>query len=214
MLALPYKRYSYEFNGDFKVAGKSLYLTTPESHRVAEEACDGDTGISTWDAAILLAQFLESEPALVAAKNVVELGTGLGVCAISAGLLAAAHVTATDLDYILPTTRKNIKLNGLCERVVAKSLDWTKPEEASINWEGTDVVLASDTVWLEHLVDPFVDVLVFASQQNPSVKIILSNQMRSEGVWVKFLRLIEPHFTVLPTKRDGALDIIILNNRK
>ena len=51
-----------------------------------------------WGSGLALARFLLADPAWVAGKSVVDLGSGSGIVAIAAALAGAAQVTACDTD--------------------------------------------------------------------------------------------------------------------
>lgn len=213
MLALPYKKFDYSFQGDFTVGGKPLFLSSPNAVRDAQDAVDGDTGNAVWDAAVLLVKYMESNPSIVANENTVELGCGLGLCGIAAAMLGAKHVSLTDMDYILPTVQHNIKTNSLSHLARGVCLDWTRPEQSSIDWRNVDLVISSDTLWLAHLIAPLVSTLKLASCLNPNVSIIISNQRRSEATWDKFCEFIQPDFILTKLVRDGVLEVFSLKIR-
>lgn len=207
MLALPYKRFIYRFDGDFAINGTPVLLSTPCNQRESDQAVDGDTGCAIWDAAVLLARYLDRHPSLVAGKHVVELGAGLGLCGIVCSLLGAEHVHLTDLDYILDTAISNAKQNRVGARTTTCPLDWFEPEKADLPWSSIGLLIASDTIWLDQLVEPFVRTLQFALTSNPSLTIILSNQRRSDLVWSKFHQLAAKLCAFELLEQDSTLEI-------
>jgi predicted nicotinamide N-methyase len=213
MLALPYKKYIYRFDGDFIVAGSPLFLSSLNETRGANEALDGDTGNAVWDAAVFLVKYFEQNPRLVQNKTVCELGCGLGLCGIATALLGAFQVTLTDMDYVLGATSSNITRNGVVDVSRTSCLDWTRPEKSDIEWHKVDLLLSSDTLWLDHLIEPLVNTLRVACKANPAIQIIISNQRRSNAVWEKFLELVEPEFRIKVLLKDGNLEIFSLKKR-
>lgn len=207
MLALPYKRFIYSFDGDFAINGTPVLLSTPCNQRESDEAVDGDTGSAIWDAAVLLARYLDRHPSLVAGNHVVELGSGLGLCGVVCSLLGAEHVYLTDLDYILDTAISNAKKNRVAARTTICSLDWFEPEKADLPWRSIGLLIASDTIWLDQLVEPFARTLKFALRSNPSLTIILSNQRRSDLVWNKFHKLAAQFCAIELLEEDSSLEI-------
>jgi predicted nicotinamide N-methyase len=194
MLALPYKKYIYRFDGtDFAICGKPLVLKRPADVRDASQASDGDTGIAVWDAAVFLAKFFESNARLISQRRVLELGCGLGLCGIAALHAGASSVIFTDLGYILETTRRNIRENCIADpSAQIIELDWFNPEQSSIDWSSVDIIIASDIIWLEHLIEPLVKTLLRAT--GPKTEIIISNQRRSEKVLTRFMESVAPYF--------------------
>jgi hypothetical protein len=212
MLALPYKRFVFAFDGDFKIRNVPIMLSAATNTRGCRDAQDGDTGVAVWDAAVYLTKFLE-KTGIAGGKVVLELGCGLGLCGIAASLLGARTTVLTDLEYILPATVKNIAANSRDAQISVQPLDWSKPESSLIDWRSFDLVIASDTVWLEHLVPLFVGTLEYAVEKNSKLTIILSNQRRSEAVWMKFLDSIGHRFLVTKVCSEGVLEIISLSKR-
>ena len=213
MLALPYKKYLYRFDGDFQVNGKVVRLATPESVRRTDEAENGDTGVAVWDAAVFLALFLGSNPSYTAGKVVLELGSGLGLGGQSAFACGAKRVFLTDLEYILPTTLHNIELNKGSPHISAVPLDWCDPDTCKLPWADIETVIASDTIWLEQLVEPFVKTLAFITDQNKNITILMANQRRSDLVWNKFLLVAHPLFNMHQVADDANLHIMCLARR-
>ena len=213
MLALPYKRYLYRFDGDFSVNGKPILLQTPDELRHTAEAQDGDTGVAVWDAAVFLAKYLETHTELSRSKVVLELGSGLGLCGLSALVCGASRVVLTDLEYILPSTRFNIDLNKAAGLVTTCAVDWFHPDSSQIAWTEVDTIIASDTIWLEHLVAPFVHTLELATTRNPNIDIILANQRRSDLVWNKFVLAASRMFEVTLVAEEANLQIFRLVRR-
>ena len=76
---------------------------TTDGHTSAELAmdqlCVGDVGCVVWDAALVLAKYLDHNHHRLGLKGsmVVELGAGTGFCGIYAAALGSAHVVVTDL---------------------------------------------------------------------------------------------------------------------
>ncbi|MBN3314547.1 MT21D methyltransferase, partial [Atractosteus spatula] len=81
-----------------------------------KQCSKGDVGCVVWDAAIVLAKYLETEQFYQpsegintwANKTVVELGAGTGVVGLMAATLGA-HVTLTDLEDLQPLLELNIR---------------------------------------------------------------------------------------------------------
>ena len=213
LLALPYKRFIFKFDGtDFQINSKPLRLCEPIANRASTEAIDGDTGNTVWDAAVFLCQYLDGNPAIVRGKHLLELGSGLGLCGIAASLVGATSVCFTDLDYVLNTTRSNVALNDLdpaTHHVV--ELDWSKPEKASFDYDMIQTIIASDVIWLDKLIDPFLNTLIFLSAKCVNFeRIILSNQRRSDIVRDSFLFKAQKNFHLDMSCVDGTLEIITL----
>merc|ERR1712032_1646113 len=61
---------------------------------------EGDTGVVVWDAAIVLAKYLQTVQAQLKSRSVIELGSGTGAVGLSAAALGASPVLLTDLSAL------------------------------------------------------------------------------------------------------------------
>jgi predicted nicotinamide N-methyase len=125
-----------------------------------------------WPAAIALSRYLlETYPSLEG-KNVLELGCGLGLPGIVAGLLGA-EVTLTDyLPEPLDFARRNWEQN-LSRPARFELLDWRNPQPAL----AADLVLASDIAY-EKRAFPFLHH-AFQTLCRPGGTILASDPSRS-----------------------------------
>lgn len=131
------------------------------------------TGLTIWDGSIVLAKYLEANPAIVVNKAVLEVGSGTGIVGIVAGLIGANRSVLTDLQYTLKNLQHNVDKNKPHSEesynVEVMELDWfnaatypTTRDDNGVekNW---DVVLGADVVWIEELILPLVNTLVAIS---------------------------------------------------
>ena len=192
LLAIKGKRfYSLEENGasytcmDRKVIIKDVT-------EVADRSLDGNTGFSSWDASIVLAKYFQMNAAVVNNKKIIELGAGTGLVSIFASILGAAYVYATDLEYSLPNLMKNIDANSL-SHIEVQELDWYFPEKNTIVRDQVelDIVVAADCVWLEHLIEPFVNTLLSINAK----QIYIAYQLRTMAAYNQLVSLLrENHY--------------------
>lgn len=115
-------------------------------------------------------------------------GTGLGLLGISVSHLSPAHVTLTDLPAITARLPAALALNRLSPPVSTLDLDWTSfsPSHPLALLQSDpatrlDVLVASDVLWLPHLVPPLLRVLDVLLP-SPSQIFILGYQERSSRV--------------------------------
>ena len=203
LLFLPSREYNIDFaSNGFLINGLPVPATAQGKSRHSEEEIDGDTGLTIWDGSILLAKTLETsldEP--LKNKNVLELGSGVGVVGISAAALGA-NVVLTDLEY----TRNQIEANMQRARALwgdkirgkmhFKKLDWTTDfefymhnttvnntdvkQQSFLYYEHFDYILGADIVWLEPLIMPLIRMLDVITAVNKNCKVLISYQSRSK----------------------------------
>ncbi|KAJ0409035.1 hypothetical protein ATCC90586_000622 [Pythium insidiosum] len=72
----------------------------------------GNLGIGgkLWDSCLVLTRYLQDYPDLLRGRQVIELGSGLGLVGIYCAMMGA-HVTLTDMDEVIPLLHYNIRLN-------------------------------------------------------------------------------------------------------
>ena len=141
-------------------------------------------GITT--SAVALSRSLQGLGSL-SGKNAIELGCGLGLSGVTAGLLGA-HVTFTDyVPAALEFAKKNALINGLRpEDMRFRAFDWEQPEE----FEQFDLVLGAEILYeyffhghllhvLEHVLKPGGSI-VLADRKRLAVSRFLG-RLRDRG---------------------------------
>ncbi|TNM95458.1 hypothetical protein fugu_016541 [Takifugu bimaculatus] len=188
----------------------------------------GDVGCVVWDAAIVLAKYLETkhfhDPSsgvnAWAGKSVLELGAGTGVVGLMAATMGA-HVTVTDLEDLQTLLRLNIKENQMHIRsgsITAKVLKWGDVSDMP----PPHYVLLADCIYYEESVGPLVETLRFIA--GPDTCIICCYEQRTEGVNPKveqrFFKLLQQNFSCeeIPLEKQdpefSSPDIHILHIRR
>jgi predicted nicotinamide N-methyase len=174
-LALPSKIFDIDLEkGEFKVLNQVIHI--------GEVGNSGKgTGLTTWDGSVVLAKYLEySLTDEFKNKRVVELGSGTGLVGICTALLGAKEVILTDLEYTMENLARNAARNRHTHGLTSlntKVLDWFNPPE---NLGDVDLILASDVVWVEDLIPPFVRTLYTLSvHSSRPTSILMSYQKRS-----------------------------------
>ncbi|XP_028576082.2 protein N-lysine methyltransferase METTL21D isoform X2 [Podarcis muralis] len=126
----------------------------------------GGTGCVVWDAALVLARFLEKAAEEEAAgpaglplrrKAALELGAGTGLVGLMAASLGA-NVTVTDLDEVQDLLKMNIENNRhlITGSIQAKVLKWG--EEVSDFLPAPDYILMADCIYYEELLQRDFDL--------------------------------------------------------
>lgn len=117
-------------------------------------------GLQVWRGALILADFLFQNRKKFAEKNILEVGSGVGLTSIAAGIFSKRTVICTDIDIggILNLIRGNVKLNKellnsnctieITELNFKKTMWSTEFKEKIRN---TDVILAADGKKFEFL---------------------------------------------------------------
>ncbi|XP_019721071.1 protein N-lysine methyltransferase METTL21D [Hippocampus comes] len=190
----------------------------------------GDVGCVVWDAAIVLAKYLETkqfyDPSsgvnLWAGQRVVELGAGTGVVGLMAATLGA-NVSVTDLEDLQTLLKVNIQGNQALisgGSITAKVLKWG--EDVSGFLPHPNYVLMADCIYYKQSVTPLVETLKLLS--GPETCIICCYEQRTEGINPKvekqFFELLQQSFNCeeIPlSKHDSEFsspDIHILHFKK
>ncbi|XP_008515119.2 protein N-lysine methyltransferase METTL21A isoform X1 [Equus przewalskii] len=148
-----------------------------------------------WDAAVVLAAYLEMGAVELRGRAAVELGAGTGLVGIVAALLGA-HVTITDRKVALDFLKSNVQANlppHIQPKAVVKELTWGQ-NLGSFSSGEFDLILGADIIYLE---ETFTDLLQTLEHlcSNHSV-ILLACRIRYERD-SNFLAMLERQFTAL-----------------
>ncbi|XP_041827922.1 protein-lysine methyltransferase METTL21D [Melanotaenia boesemani] len=190
----------------------------------------GDVGCVVWDAAIVLAKYLETEqfyePSsgvnVWSGTTVVELGAGTGVVGLMAATLGA-QVIVTDLEDLQNLLKVNIQENQTLissGSITAKVLKWG--DDVSEFLPPPHYILMADCIYYEQSIVPLVESLKLLS--GPETCIICCYEQRTEGVNPaverKFFELLQQTFNCerIPSEKQdpefSSPDIHILHIRK
>jgi 2-polyprenyl-3-methyl-5-hydroxy-6-metoxy-1,4-benzoquinol methylase len=170
------------FDFPIKVDGattKTLHLT---GFKLDSDETAQSTGVTLWQAAPRLANYLQETPELVAGLRVMEVGAGLGLCGIVADHLGAQQVIMTDGDTkTLEQMRENVQENGAT--VDCRQLIWGFPHmEAFEKTHGKfDTILGADVIYTKASTDPLFDT-VACLLQKPQGRFVLSRYNKWNNV--------------------------------
>ncbi|XP_072175452.1 protein N-lysine methyltransferase METTL21D-like [Diadema setosum] len=162
----------------------------------------GDVGCVVWDAALVLAKYLETSGfrrryGELTKKRLLELGAGTGATGLVACRLGA-DVILTDLPDFLPLMEMNIQTNesALMGSAKARVLKWG--DDVADFLPSPDLILMSDCVYYPESVGPLVKTLVDLTNQGG--QIICCYEERTIGQNAEahklFDQLMDPHFSV------------------
>ncbi|TFK26675.1 hypothetical protein FA15DRAFT_637058 [Coprinopsis marcescibilis] len=164
-----------------------LKATLLESRAMIEM---GTTGLNTWTASFVLAQYFVDHPDLVVGRDVLEFGSGIGFTAIVLSSLQVlwhrphsrlGKLWFTDVEEtVLTTCQSNIalpcNLSSLHTGVKVQTLDWfasldeeRKPSVAKLLKEdiAPHVIIGADIVYDPLLIRPLLATLQMALEPDP-----------------------------------------------
>jgi len=122
-----------------------------------------------WAGGQALARYLIDNPALVAGRRVLDLGSGSGLAAVAAARAGAAHVLAADIDALAVAA---IKLNASANIV---ELEATSEDMLDAPPDGFDVLLIGDLFYERQLAGR---VLAFADTAADRGALVLAGDPR------------------------------------
>ncbi|EGZ28745.1 hypothetical protein PHYSODRAFT_309503 [Phytophthora sojae] len=143
-------------------------------------------GHCVWDAALLLADYLQTEAGedgqatckfQFKGKKVVELGAGVGLVGMALAVLGA-EVVVTDQEYALPLLAKNV---DTCSRLAS----WKK---------SVDVVVFSDVLY--HASAFLLLIETLHELVSPTSDVFFSFETRNESIEANFLQQLGNTFDV------------------
>ncbi|KAL6770792.1 hypothetical protein ACKKBF_B32690 [Auxenochlorella protothecoides x Auxenochlorella symbiontica] len=214
MLALPGPQHVFQYTGDFTCNGVPIVLRQ-------EGGMGRGTGWAVWDASVTLAHWLQHISVeqrlqlLPPGKAFLELGSGTGIAGLSAAAcLDQGYAHLSDLPSVLPALRHNVQLNpAVSSRVSVVPCDWESVGREALPAAPYALVIAADCVWLEALVQPFINALLTAT--GPKSKVLLAHQCRSQRVDDAFFPRLAAAFKVESVSQRpgeperGAIDLYI-----
>ncbi|XP_076661478.1 methyltransferase-like protein 22 isoform X2 [Halictus rubicundus] len=122
-------------------------------------------GLQVWRGALLLADYILSNPDLFKDKTVLELGAGVGLTSIVASFLAKEVIcTDVDVEGILKLIRKNFLRNSsyIKSKIYVTELDFLKstwPTFYEKRMNEATIILAADVIYDENITEGFVQTL-------------------------------------------------------
>ncbi|KAF8942334.1 hypothetical protein BGZ47_006577 [Haplosporangium gracile] len=149
----------------------------------------GTTGLRTWEASYWLAEHFIAHPELLAGKNVVDVGCGVGFLGIACALLGAKKVVLTDGNHdVLTMAQQNIRYNNVPCPTTATLLDWESFTDEQIADLEAQVLILSDLTYDPTNIVPLVSVLKALLVQG--VDAYMSSAIRNPQTFVDFFTRI------------------------
>uniref|UniRef100_A0A8C5GD73 Methyltransferase like 22 n=1 Tax=Gouania willdenowi TaxID=441366 RepID=A0A8C5GD73_GOUWI len=117
-----------------------------------------DVGKQVWRGALLLADFILSQPIMFRAATVLDMGAGTGLTSIVMATTAKT-VYCTDVgEDLLSMCRKNVSLNQHLMEDADLEFSWTEDEVADLH-DNTSFIIAADVCYDDDLTDGFFRTL-------------------------------------------------------
>lgn len=162
--------------------------------------------VKLWEAAMVLADLMLTNPPTKEGQTLLELGAGLGAPGLAAAL-AGYRVTLTDYEpHILDFQRVSAAATGL-KGVECRMLDWLKPTTLP----RFDTIIGAEILFREEFFAPLLNI--FRSLLADQGVIYLAHDARRQSL-PKFLRLAEKEYEIATNARkmrseDKELTIIV-----
>ncbi|MCX5865282.1 MAG: methyltransferase [Deltaproteobacteria bacterium] len=162
--------------------------------------------VKLWEAAMVLADLMLTNPPTREGQTLLELGAGLGAPGLAAAL-AGYRVTLTDYEpHILDFQRVSAAATGL-KGVECRMLDWLKPPDLP----RFDTLIGAEILFREEFFAPLLNI--FRSLLADQGVIYLAHDARRQSL-PKFLRLAEKEYEIATNARkmrsdDKELTIIV-----
>lgn len=163
-----------------------------------------------WEASVELSKYLLSNEDLEG-KAVLELGAGLGLCGIVAGLNRAKLVVLTEKAPELSFLRENLNLNASVIRsahIYTEELDWGKPDHLrniKSGYSNFDIILISDCISADvYGADSYQKLLtIMESMSTNNTMIYLCSSIRKQDGLADFIILAKQIFTNIRLLHQG-----------
>ncbi|KAJ3674451.1 hypothetical protein LUZ60_005067 [Juncus effusus] len=171
-----------------------------------------------WPAASSLVSLLNLNPSVLLTKpettsplRILEVGSGTGLVGIAAASLLGANVTITDLPHVVENLGFNAELNDEVVRsnggsVCVKQLRWGDEGDAKDvlkDEESFDLVLGTDVVYYEELIEPLIKTLeVFVKGKTSFIMAHLRRWKKRDAI---FFRKAGKKFSVEVLHKDPPL---------
>lgn len=143
-------------------------------------------GLQVWRGALLINDYILHNRGQFLGKNLLELGSGVGLSSILAALYCAT-VCCTDLDIggLLELIRANVKLNNhlpMKANVVVDEFDFMNrnwSDELKARIRNTDFIIAADVIYDDTITEAFVATIgQLFEHSKPSMEMLVALEKR------------------------------------
>jgi len=212
-----YEKYVYPFN--FELDGKQFCIV--QDNVIRPE----DLGNTVWDGSLVLSRYFANRSVFKenhwVGKRVIEVGSGTGVAGITLAYLGA-NVIMTDQEAQVQLIRSSIQKNASILKATpsAHELLWGEPLDSKIFKAPFDIVVASECIYYEDLVEPLYKTLLDLTDENSQV-FVSYEPHNPDGVDL-FLKTVGRGFnfhpvseeTLDPNFRSNRIKVLVMTRKK
>ncbi|KAL0842229.1 hypothetical protein ABMA28_014387 [Loxostege sticticalis] len=185
--------------------GLNNIITLKETNNMV---VNGTTGLRTWEAGIMLADWALCNMDLIEKKKVLELGSGVGLAGITiAKFCQPQHITLSDChNDVLNALEENVAINfpSLQRQLKADSILFQSSEQTievmNLDWNDTsnisneinpDIIFGSDIIYDPTIIEPLCDVLNTFCNRNENAQVFIAGVIRNEETLNMFLQRLD-----------------------
>lgn len=195
--------YTYRLRVDGTTTAATSRTVRLRGYKLDSEETYRSTGVTLWQAAPRLAEYLETHPDACVGRSVLELGAGLGLCGIAAHYCGATTVVMTDGDtQALGRMRENVRHNcddNLGDYIGDASIATVATERRNaiscgqLIWGSShvgkflerhgrfDTIIGADVIYTRESISPLLDTVV-CMLKRPHGQFVLSRYCRWNNV--------------------------------
>jgi len=157
-----------------------------------------------WEASFVLARFVGRQPVALG-STILEIGAGLGVVGLYAGL-CGHRVVLSDVDEdALLFARAHVLMNRV-PNVVVKKLDWNDPNPG----ETYDMIVGSEVVYDRDTYPALVNFLHKTLAPGGMIYLAKNRELPANQFFVELTRSFEFKQTVCKVRNEGEVQEIAL----
>lgn len=202
-----------EENFTFKHYVLPIFDTTISLKESSNFVCNGTTGLCSWQASLALSDWLIQNKSTISKKDVLELGSGTGLCGlISSKCCRARKVIMSDgSSKVMELLKYNLERNytvqdkkllnenynlyqiDKAQQIGTFFLPWEKIETLSLeNVISPEIILAADVIYDSSMFQALSNALIYLfNYMRNSCTLILSATVRNEVTLASFLKILD-----------------------
>ena len=175
-----------------------------------------------WDGALVLIKYFEKnfsslqKQYLFKDKNILELGSGTGICGICFSQFSPKMICLTDLKELEILMKENIKFNENSTKnteILVEQLIWGKEYKDQLNnlWEkaanGFDFLIGSDLIDSSgKFLKDLLDTLLLCFEKNKNLVMFHCYTMHKPSTVEKFLQMLRENNLIIEEVPQNEMD--------